>query len=75
MWLLVTVYLYKTRFGNVYELIIQVEELRVALAHRPAFAAHKAFAALDPLGNGCLTSESAILSKPYSQFWVCLAVM
>ncbi|CDI74841.1 EF hand family protein, related [Eimeria praecox] len=34
----------------------KVEELRAALAHRPAFAAHKAFAALDPLGNGCLTS-------------------
>ncbi|CDJ50872.1 EF hand domain-containing protein, putative [Eimeria brunetti] len=43
-------------FVSVAELEGQVEELRTALAHSPVFAAHKAFAALDPLGNGFLTS-------------------
>lgn len=37
--------------------VLQVDLLRVALVHRPTFAPHKAFATLDPLGNGFLTSK------------------
>ncbi|XP_026194362.1 uncharacterized protein LOC34621033 [Cyclospora cayetanensis] len=43
-------------FAAVAECEEQVDKLRVALTRRPGFAAYKAFASLDSLGNGFLTS-------------------